>query len=849
MDLTSRISVVISATTAGAVKELDDLHRSAAKSGDAFDSIGARAGLAGSTIKAGLVAGATALVGTGLVSFLNDSVTKFGDAAKAAGDLASASGGTVEGVSRMQAALADAGVSSETSADLLTKFTTNAGKSKDTLDDLGVVLKKNKDGSIDYANGMVQAVDAILKIGDASERNQKFVELFGKKGAKAFQDLAASGVDLSAAMEAVSKYRVFTDADVASAARYDDAMDTLGASVQGLQFSLGEALIPILSDTAGAMAGVVSAATPVLTFFAELPPSLYLTVGAVVALNQAMKSQAIMAAVDGLVVGAGRLAVGVGAAVTQMGVFGAASSVFTTGAAAVGGALVSLSATAGPLIAVAAAIDEVMAAANRNPTLDDFATSAGAVGKSIREMGKDAPDTRSTVQKLLDGIANAGMDRATKDAIELQDRISKLTISRQESAEATLADADATDTQKAAAQKLLDVIGEGDAVTKSQRLNTEEGTEALKAYAEATGGAQGAALLLQQAQNELSDITLDLVQNGAQAASTWTDVAAAAGEANIRTLEQQQAANLAEVAMGQYAVSLQGVADWQGKVAESAANTESALGSLQDTLGQVGKVLDDPATWENEIVLNTAKAEADLWKYVGLLADSGLTSEQIIPLLMELQGKEETGAEADALIQAVIAAVQGKSNEMPVDIRTKLDPASAGSTKAGIDGLVVPQQAPLTVVTTWADGGYGANKARKDYMAQAVNATLTVLPVFADGGYSANKDRKDYLAQTVTGTVFINTVFTDGGYSANKARKDYLSQDTTATITVNQRRGVQIPGGADGDPGTPWRLPVPTVSSSVNPINLVRVLLDGQQLRAVVRDEIRAGSPVRQGVA
>ena len=80
-NMTDRILVVISASASGAVQELDKVSKSAKDADTHADKLS-------KTMKAGLAAGAAALVGTGLVSFLQNYVSAFADAAKSAGDLA-----------------------------------------------------------------------------------------------------------------------------------------------------------------------------------------------------------------------------------------------------------------------------------------------------------------------------------------------------------------------------------------------------------------------------------------------------------------------------------------------------------------------------------------------------------------------------------------------------------------------------------------------------------------------------------------------------------------------------------------------------------------------------------------
>jgi len=290
---TERIALIISADAGGAVRPLGQLESSAKQAETSFDKMAKSMGLSASTLKTGLVAGATALVGTGLVSFLKDSVVGLADAAKAAGDLAAATGSNVETVSRMEAALQDAGVSAEQAATMLTKFTTTAGSTKGaaSLKALNVELVKGKNGATDYAATMVEAVDAIGRLGDSSERNRRLVELFGKAGAKAFQDLLNSGKTFRQAMDEISSTRIITGETLADAQAFDEALDAAKASAQGLSRAVGRELLPMVTTLLGAFA-------PLVDTLGKIPPEFIEVTAAAVLLSKALKTTLVTGALS-----------------------------------------------------------------------------------------------------------------------------------------------------------------------------------------------------------------------------------------------------------------------------------------------------------------------------------------------------------------------------------------------------------------------------------------------------------------------------------------------------------------------------------------------------------------------
>lgn len=640
--------MIIAASTGGAAKEFDKFTKSSKEADTAFGKLSKSA-------KAGLVAGAGALLGAGLVAGVKQLVDGYTTAAKAAGDLASATGGNVEQVSAMQAALVDAGVSAEKSAGMLTKFTTVAGSAKGAkaLKDLNVELVRGADGAVDYAATMVDAVDAISQIGDASERNRQLVALFGKQGAQAFQDLMNSGLDMSEAMALIDTGRIFTSEDVANAAAYDDAMDSLSASAGAAGNALGRALVPAIN----ALLGV---AVPLVDVLAGIPVEVYLVIGAAVALRAALTSGLVTSAVSSF-------------ATALTGLKGVSG-------AGIGAGFANLAKSAGPMLVLVGAITAVTKALQNAADIKARATDIDATTMSLREQAEQLVKTDSIWNTVLIG---GDVERA----------MGQIASQAENAARAAMENADATDAQKQSAQALLDVLGDGTQEQKTNNLATEEGRAAQEAFALSLSASEQAASQAAAAQKSLADVTAEYLASAERTPEMLLNIANSAIEANEATLEQKRATNLAEIAMGEYAVSIQGTVEWQKRLSDSVVDTESQLGTLQDTLGQVGKVVDDPKTWENEVVINTAQAESDLLDYIGLLAASGLNDEQITTILIDLKSK--TGKSGDRIIQDAIDEIKGQDNEVPVDINATLDPESAGKAKADAEAAVTGVEAEV----------------------------------------------------------------------------------------------------------------------------------------------------------
>lgn len=834
MGFTDRIMVIVDAASSGAVKELEGLQREAKKTDSSFDTLGKKFGVTGQTLKAGLVAGAAALVGTGLVSFLGDSAEAFGDSAKAAGELAAATGGTVDEVSRMQAALKGAGIEAGTAGELMTKFAVNAGKNKGLLNDIGVVLKTGADGSVDYADAMVQAVDGINRMGDASQRNQALVKLFGRTGAVAFQELAASGISLSQSMALVSKYQVFTADDVRRAQAYDDAMDNLGAAVQGVQFTLGRTLVPLLSEAADGFGAVLGAVSPVIEVLGGIPGEVWLVVGSVVALNTALKSQLV--------------AEGLSSAATAL--VGMQSYWDTTAtkmqnvkaaAAGLGGGLAAVGKAVGPLLLVAGGIAAVTSAMRSAKDVQEFVSNVDNVTMSLEDQAKALEADEDWWNRFV-GTTGTKMQQ--------------IALETRQKAEASLESAEATEAERAAAQALLDVLGEGTIEQQTNNLATEEGNRAQQEYARALGASSAAAQAAQESQRDLADIVADTGASQGELAGAVAEAAEAQAEQNRITstskgLMEAYASNTWDAVNATLALFDKQFAarDAQRKYNEQLGGWGKAMEEAGGSADKQGAVLDDLA----ESALDAAAALAEQDRQTALNNGNFLTAAEVTAKQVEhLKALRDQAVNA-GMPQPVIDSLDSYISSL----ETAQAAASDGITVQTDINLMSPDQVAGKVAElkqrvrdAAQAGNWGLVESLEAEIAR-VTADQTVHvdteTTYSPGGYDAVKSRKDYLAANVTGAVDIGVTFTPDGFNALKARKDYLAQNRTAYIDVVLRGVEGARRSLDGLRAS--AAANQQAAGTFSPLNLVRVSIDGQQLRAVVRDEVRRVTPEPAGVA
>lgn len=518
-----QISLLIKASAQGAVTEINRLEKS---------SKGAERSITDLTksMRAGLATVGVAGLAVGLVKV----VTGYADAAKSAGDLAAATGGTVEDVSRMQAALVDAGVSAEASAAMLTKFATAAGtdRGRSALEALNVQLVQGQSGATDYAATMVAAVDSIMAVGDAAQRNTQLVALFGRQGAKAFQDMIASGASLSEVMAAVDSGRIITGEQVTAAQAFDAAADDLNASLGSLAILVGKTLVPAL--TAGA-----DALEPIAAGAAKVPPKIYLVVAAVFALNKALKSTLV-----------------VGLASSAWSAIAAGITVVTTAAYNASGAMATLQATS------VAAMNSMRATLVANP-LGAVVVALGAAYLANEQFKDSLKGTADEMIRLVD--AGKSLDEAMAQAKGLTpDQLDTL--------------------------KTDPMLGP---VVEAQTKAYEERRKELEANNEAMSASARVTQEVKDAEQELTDLIARGVTSGDAFADAVRRSANALAEQDANARLAAQALDLQRAAMDQAyesTLKLLGL-DRSERSAERAA--EGAADSAADAKANLDKALAD----------------------------------------------------------------------------------------------------------------------------------------------------------------------------------------------------------------------------------------------------------------
>ena len=197
---------------------------------------------------------------------------------------ANVTGFTVEELQKLQYAADRVDVSYEAMKGSVTKLTKSMTDENKTLDKLGVSIR-NEDGSMRDATAVwYDAIKALGKVENATERDQLSMELFGKSAMEMAGIVDDGGESLRALGEEAEQAGIIMGQDaVADAGKFNDALDklkaTATASFAKAGATLAEQLLPMLEK-------LVDWVSKVLSWFANLDgttKTVILTVLALVA--------------------------------------------------------------------------------------------------------------------------------------------------------------------------------------------------------------------------------------------------------------------------------------------------------------------------------------------------------------------------------------------------------------------------------------------------------------------------------------------------------------------------------------------------------------------------------------
>lgn len=270
---TERLELLIDAKTGGAISGLKAVSAETKTMGveqtkatgitgrmeAGLGKLGISSEAAGMALKAGVVAGAAA-AGYAMLKFAKDSVSATVEVESSVLALQRATGATAETSSKLIAITDDYGISAEAATKSFAKLSVNIANHKQALADDGIEIVKNRAGQIDFEKTLLNVADAYEKSGGGAEGLKIATDAFGKTGKDLIPILEKGRAGIKAMFDAVPDKQIFGQKDLANAEDYKLAMDNLNDAVHELQYTLGKALIPILTDVANTLATVTRTA-------------------------------------------------------------------------------------------------------------------------------------------------------------------------------------------------------------------------------------------------------------------------------------------------------------------------------------------------------------------------------------------------------------------------------------------------------------------------------------------------------------------------------------------------------------------------------------------------------------
>jgi len=249
MAFADKLTVVIDFVTGPAQSGLGKMRGAIGEADGAFGKMKAAGNVAFDSVKANAANFAMA-AGAALVTFGVKSVQAFQDTALAAGAFADATGLAVDEASRFIEVAGDIGIEAGTVESALGKMNKTLGGSPELFAELGVEIAKTGTGATDVNGTFLNVVDRLNAIKDPAEKAAVATKLLGK-GWQGMAELIGQGsASLKASLAGVADAQVIDEAELAKAKEFRERMDELNDRLQAVMMTVGESLVPVLSDMA-----------------------------------------------------------------------------------------------------------------------------------------------------------------------------------------------------------------------------------------------------------------------------------------------------------------------------------------------------------------------------------------------------------------------------------------------------------------------------------------------------------------------------------------------------------------------------------------------------------------------
>ncbi len=203
-------------------------------------------GLGSISAGAGITGGITAALGTS-VALVEKAINSYLAITDSIRSYSLVTGQSAEASSRQVAAFRELGVSEDVAQSAMFKLGKAADETPAKLEKLGIAVTKDANGNLDLNATLLNVMRAYQGTTDAGQRATIMFTAFGKGGQAMVPILEAGVAELTKLEAQVGK--VYTQADLDNARRYQVSQKQLGQSWTDLVSTIGSDLVPALADT------------------------------------------------------------------------------------------------------------------------------------------------------------------------------------------------------------------------------------------------------------------------------------------------------------------------------------------------------------------------------------------------------------------------------------------------------------------------------------------------------------------------------------------------------------------------------------------------------------------------
>jgi TP901 family phage tail tape measure protein len=193
----------------------------------------------------------------------NTNVTQLGEALTYGGQAARAAGLSLEETTGIFAKLADAGLRGSTGGtalgNALNKLSNPSDKARKLLKELNITMARTEDGGIDLANISQQVSNAISGIEDPLIRTRIATEIFGMRGRRAYEALAAAGEESTNSL--INSLRRASEGEGAAAEAAEKRLDNLKGSITLFMSAMEGVSITLFGSILSPMKNIIKGIT------------------------------------------------------------------------------------------------------------------------------------------------------------------------------------------------------------------------------------------------------------------------------------------------------------------------------------------------------------------------------------------------------------------------------------------------------------------------------------------------------------------------------------------------------------------------------------------------------------